>query len=463
MNNFMLIICGSLLLIGISFNSAGQQQEDWRVALNIPGTGNLETVMNFEFEDSTFQAYSKGEQAQSIVGFWKYTMSRIFSDKFKSGSITYIKDVSLQQKGEDKILKGVLNTPLGNRYWRGRMASGTLKGYLLNGKKDTVGKISGSRFQEQLPLRDYKALSQNALDTIQQYLYDPDELKSDAWEDFQAGLKETSAKLKDDLGMLLSFAYLSRDLPFSHLGLTRKISAGASNMAGRSSSPDLVRLNALSDSTIKMTIYSFGGSAKGVNEAFQKVKNQGYQNLIVDLRFNSGGGIEAGMAFINQLIHKQRPGGVFLTRSYFRNHDTLPSPSAYQQFPTLDEDNYEAFMTGIHRYSGISLKIDPVKNPYRGDVYVLTSSRTASTCEPLVYALKQHDRAEIVGQKTAGSMLSVETFSLPHNYKVFVPTSSYYTADGYEIDQQGVKPDHEVSYKKALQYTQEKLIGNVKN
>ena len=458
----MLIAC-CLSLIGMSFNSAGQQQEDWRVALNIPGTGNLETVMNFEFEDSTFQAYSKGEQAQSIVGFWKYTMSRIFSDKFKSGSITYIKDGSLQEKAGDKILKGVLNTPLGNRYWRGRMTNGELNGYLLNGKKDTVGKIRGSRFQEQLPLRDYGALSQNALDTIKEYLYDPEELESDAWEDFQADLKESATTLKDDMGMLLSFAYLSRDLPFSHLGLTRKKSAGASNLAGSSAAADVTRLKVLSDSTIKMTIFSFGGSAKGINEAFQKVKKQGFENLILDLRFNGGGGIEAGMAFINQLIHKQRPGGVFLTRSYFRNHDTLPSPSAYQQFPTLDEDNYEAFMTGIHRYSGISLKIDPVKNPYRGDVYVLTSSRTASTCEPLVYALKQHDRAEIVGQKTAGSMLSVETFPLPHNYKLFVPTASYYTSDGYEIDQQGVKPDHKVSYKKALQYTQEKLIGNVKN
>lgn len=460
MKNFFLIICSCLSLISVSLNSACQQQQDWQVLLKIPGTGNLETVMNFKFKDSTFQAYSKGEQAQSILGFWKYATARIFSDKFKSGSIAYIKDGSLRQKSDDKILKGVLNTPLGNRYWLGRMDSGKLHGYLLNGKKDTVGKIRGSRFQEQLPLRDYKALSQNALDTIRQYLYDPEVLESDAWQDFQADLKETSATLKDDLGMLLSFAYLSRHLPFSHLGLTRKISAGASNMTGRATSSDFTRLSELSDSTVKMIIYSFGGSAKGINEAFKKVKKQGYQNLIVDLRFNNGGGIEAGMAFINQLMHKARPGGVFLTRSYFRNHDTLPSSSAYQQFPTLDEDNYEAFMTGIHRHSGISMQIDPVKNPFKGDVYVLTSRRTASTCEPLVYALKQHDRAEIVGQKTAGSMLSVETFPLPHHYKLFVPTASYYTADGYEIDQQGVKPDHKVSYKKALPYTQEKLIGN---
>ncbi len=448
------------MLMGMSFTSVGQQKEDWQVTLNIPGTGNLETVMNFEFEDSTFQAYSKGEQARSIIGFWKYTISRIFSNKFKSGSISYIKDGTFKQKADKKILKGVLNTPLGNRYWRGKMTSGKLNGYLLNGKNDTVGEINGERFQDTFPFRDYEALTQSALDTIRQYLYDPEELKSDAWEDFEADLKETSASLKDDLGMLLSFAYLSRDLPFSHLGLTRKISAGASNMAGRATSADLIRLNALSDSTIKMTIFSFGGSAEGMNEAFKKVKNQDYENLIVDLRFNNGGGIEAGMAFINQLMNRKRAGGVFLTRRYFRNHDTLPSPSAYQQFPTLDEDNYESFMTGIHRYSGISMQIDPVENPYQGNAYVLTSKRTGSTCEPLVYGLKQHNRAVIVGQKTAGSMLSVETFSLPHNYKLFLPTASYYTADGYEIDQNGVKPDHEVAHKKALNYTLNNLISN---
>ena len=452
-----LLVC-FLLFAGFGTqNSAAQEQKAWLLKLEIPGTGNLETVFNFRFRDSTFEAYAKGEQARSILGFWKYSLTRVFSDKFKSNSIAYINNGKWQQQGDERMLKGLLNTPLGNRYLKGSMNGERLRGYLLNGGNDTIGDVSGHPFQGSMPLRDYPVLVDQALDTIAQYLYDPQLLETDDWQDFKSDVTSLSGQVKDDLGMLLAFAYLQRNLPFSHLGLTRQ--ATRSNKSN--SSPDLsnlVRLKALSDSTVKMTIFSFAGSGEEVQQAFRQVKARGYQHLVVDLRFNGGGGIEAGMAFINQLLKEKLDGGIFLTRNYFRNHDSPPEPADYDAFPTLAEANYEVLTKGIHQYEGIAVQTDPVKDPYQGEVYVLTGKRTASTCEPLVYALKQYNRAKIIGQPTAGAMLSAESFALSEQYKVFLPTATYYTADGHEIDQQGVKPDFEVATRKAVQYTRESLI-----
>ena len=72
---------------------------------------------------------------------------------------------------------------------------------------------------------------------------------------------------------------------------------------------------------------------------------------------------------------------------------------------------------------------------------VRIAGRTASTCEPIVYALQQHHLATIVGQRTAGAMLNGESFTAGDGFVVTVPTATYYASDGFRIDRQGVTPD----------------------
>lgn len=434
-----------------------ESEEDWLLTFNIPSMGTMKTVFNFRFQDSSFEAFSKGDQAKPILGFWKYGMARIFTDNFQNGSIARITSGRIHRQGNKKFLKGILKTPMGDRYFRGKMEDSHLTAFLLDGNKDTVGQVKGNPFQGTLPLRDYSKLTGSILDTIKAYLYNPTILQSDDWKDFQETLEEVSVALKDDLGLLMAFNYFRGELPFSHLGLTRTSSETENN--NEAENGDYVKLTELPNETIKMEIQSFAGSGEEIQKAFRQVKTKSYKQLVIDLRQNSGGGIEAGMAFVKHLMNEPRYGGIFLTRNYFREHDSIPLVDVYTQFPNLEKGDYEVLFKGIHNYKGWCLKVNPVQNPYEGKVYVLTSKFTASTCEPIVYALKQYGRAKIVGEKTAGSMLSAESFQLADHFKVYLPTATYYTADGYKIDQNGVEPHYQVPSKKALKYTKRQLIG----
>lgn len=95
---------------------------------------------------------------------------------------------------------------------------------------------------------------------------------------------------------------------------------------------------------------------------------------------------------------------------------------------------------------------------FKGNVYILTSKFTGSTCEPIVYGLKQSGRAIIVGENTAGKMLSSEPFDVKNDFQIYVPIADFYTNDGVRLDQKGVAPNYKVKYKEALNYTLDKLI-----
>jgi len=114
-------------------------------------------------------------------------------------------------------------------------------------------------------------------------------------------------------------------------------------------------------------------------------------------------------------------------------------------------------MKGIHEEEALCLKIEPVKKKFEGEIYILTNKYTASTCEPIVYALQQQGLATVIGEKTAGAMLNSETFDLINGFCVVIPTADYYTSDGYHIDKQGVNPDFYINSKLSLEYAM-KLI-----
>jgi carboxyl-terminal processing protease len=75
------------------------------------------------------------------------------------------------------------------------------------------------------------------------------------------------------------------------------------------------------------------------------------------------------------------------------------------------------------------------------DVVVLVNSGSASASEIVAGALKAHDRAELVGERTYGKASVQTVMPLADGRAIKITTSRYYTASGRSINGTGIEPD----------------------
>lgn len=103
--------------------------------------------------------------------------------------------------------------------------------------------------------------------------------------------------------------------------------------------------------------------------------------------------------------------------------------------------------------------LPPHQNPiFKGNVYVLINNSTASTWEPLIDLFKKHNIATLVGERSAGNMLSGKTYTIDDNFSVIIPIADYQTADGSRIDQIGITPHYRINPNNAFNFVMNELI-----
>lgn len=430
----------------------------WLMTFTTPDAGRLQVLMTIEAEEHQrpddgvpFHAYSEKNMDQKILGSLKARFGRLAGSNFRQGSLLRIVQGHFMH-GDS--LTGILITPFGNYYLHAQLDHQHISGILSDGRYKAIGSMEGIKGRPKLPLHDYLRIADSALKITESKLYDPALLKTPAWTGFRKELQRVSAATNDDAALVMAFFYFARKLPFSHFALY--VPASADSSTATSTGTDLF-LSEKSPHTAYLKINSFGGRASDMEKVFEEINSKGYRNLIVDLRGNPGGAIEAGMAFARHLIRDTLYAGVLLTRRYFDAHTTLPAPGDYSSFPAFSEANEHLLLREIAAYPGICLKGNPAAPGFRGKVYILTDRRTASTCEPIIYALKQHRLATIVGQTTAGAMLNGASFPAGDGFMITLPTATYYTSDGFKIDRQGVTPDIALKDEDALTYVSEQI------
>lgn len=290
-----------------------------------------------------------------------------------------------------------------------------------------------------------------------------------AWLDTQAyqNFKET---LYSDAAMRLSqedFDTLIKkereSLPFTHFQLRPK--KRKKNTKAKSTSTKrvpIVSWKEIDPNTAYLRIRSFSVRAQPVLEAVTQIGLDRYENLIIDLRNNTGGNLEGPIVLGKFLTQQPIDAGVYLTRKWYDTHNRLATPEEIQTFPFLKDMTYEGINKMFAEEAAFRMFIPGHTNPtFKGKVFVLVNENTASANEPLIDLFKKNKIATLVGSKSAGAMLNGAYFKVTKNYKMFLPIADYQTADGTRIDKVGVSPDIEVDSAKALNYVLENLIGKM--
>ena len=139
------------------------------------------------------------------------------------------------------------------------------------------------------------------------------------------------------------------------------------------------------------------GVGAEVKAAVQRLKAQGMQRLVLDLRSNGGGLLQEAVNIVSLFVPK---GSLVVTAKGKEEPATV-------EYKTTSE---------------------PVDTEL--PLIVLVNSSTASSSEIVAGALQDFDRATIMGTRTYGKGLVQSIRPLPYNGKLKVTTAKYYTPSG---------------------------------
>ena len=296
---------------------------------------------------------------------------------------------------------------------------------------------------------EYVALAPSVRSAVEADYYAPRELSEARWQRFWSDVDRVLSESRTDREVQSGFREAADALGVSHLDLYRPQPGEVSGPADAASP---VTLDFGDDGVAVLTVhgsFSVDRTIRPVAEAFGRVAAQGPRALIIDLRENRGGDVSS-MLLASHLIEQPAPAGLFLSRTWWDTHDAVPPPSEWSSLPLLTSPDLDAFFSALEDRGALVGFVPPMQPHYGGPVYLLTGPRTGSASEPLVYLLQSTGRATVVGQRTAGAMLSATTTDLPGGWVLQHPVADYYTADGTRLDQVGVTPDVTVPVPDAL-------------
>jgi carboxyl-terminal processing protease len=154
-------------------------------------------------------------------------------------------------------------------------------------------------------------------------------------------------------------------------------------------------------------------------DALRSFLQSGKNKLVIDLRGNPGGYLEAAWDISSWFLPL---GEVIVTEDFGGKRENK-----------------------IYRSKGYD-----VLNKFFGDNYkvaVLVNGGSASASEIMAGALKEHGVAELVGTKTFGKGSVQELVEVTDDTTLKVTVARWLTPDGHNLSQDGLKPDYEVELK----------------
>ncbi|OTG91701.1 S41 family peptidase [Acinetobacter sp. ANC 3832] len=165
-------------------------------------------------------------------------------------------------------------------------------------------------------------------------------------------------------------------------------------------------------------------TANEMKRLIEEYNPQRIKAILVDLRNNPGGllssAVETADLFLNQ-------GTIVSTQSRSEGN---------QQFQALPGNEFPTIKLGI-----------------------LINGRSASAAEVFTAAMKDHQRAWIMGEKSYGKGVVQKLFPLPNGAALQMTVSHYFTPNGSMIDGQGIRPNQD--YPWPLEMKEDTYLNNV--
>lgn len=146
--------------------------------------------------------------------------------------------------------------------------------------------------------------------------------------------------------------------------------------------------------------------SKKFQEKYEELNKQNIKSLIIDLRNNGGGMFDEAVKIADYI---------------------------------LDQD--KTIVITVNNKKEETVEKTKKKSSVNVPIVILVNENSASASELFAAAIKENDKAKIVGTKTYGKGVIQELLTLPDGSGLKITTEEYFTPNKNKINKQGVTPD----------------------
>lgn len=144
-------------------------------------------------------------------------------------------------------------------------------------------------------------------------------------------------------------------------------------------------------------------------ENYDKLKKKNIKSLVIDLRNNGGGIVDEALEILDSILDKD---STMLITANKKGEEKIEKA---KKKPTIEVP-----------------------------IVVLVNENTASSSEIFAAALKENNKAKIIGTKTYGKGVIQESITLSDGSGIKITTEEYYTPNRNKINKIGITPDIKV-------------------
>lgn len=188
-------------------------------------------------------------------------------------------------------------------------------------------------------------------------------------------------------------------------------------------------------------------------KTFKDIKKKNIDHLVIDLRDNGGGRINAGLNFLSYIIDKK------MILPFDRKPNLMPFNPKYKMGFASRITPF-LFCTVMPqwpkngRLRHYFIAFPKKKNAYKGQVYVLINGKSFSMSGVASSYLKYKANATVIGEETGGNVAGSNAvisgkIILPNSgIQIFIPMYHLYHDINVKNDGHGLMPDHYINYSK---------------
>lgn len=195
---------------------------------------------------------------------------------------------------------------------------------------------------------------------------------------------------------------------------------------------ETVEAQLLADKTGYVLVTQFDSvTADQFVEQIEKLESEGMERLVIDLRDNPGGVVDACVEMAAYILPENQHGGTILS--------TSDKNSEIERYYSKDGKLH-------HEISGSQDPRYPVEDGHELDIpiAVLINEMSASASEVFAGALQDYGMATLVGTTSFGKGIVQQLLPLDDGSAVKLTIAHYYTPAGNDVHEKGLEPDVEV-------------------